>query len=126
MIRGPFAQLWRIVSIPDGDLVTELQVQLRIWRDSQGVHSQLQLADESATEDFGPWGGLPETAHALLQWALLLEAKLEILRLLGEKRPILEEEIQATVRQMHAKSAESLIPKVVQHCLIELGRTNYK
>lgn len=91
-------------------------------RPSGALSSSLRLLNEDSAAKFGPDAGLPEVALSLLQQALQCEARLQILKLLGEGRFLDAAQIASNVQQQVATSIEMTLAQVIEHCTREMGR----
>lgn len=102
--------------------MTELHLQVSIRKDAAGVQTSFQLLNEGEVEAFGPWRGLPEAIQALVHCALLLEGRMQIMRLLEESRRVVPEDLHQQVLGMIQTQALTLLPKAMERCLSELER----
>ncbi len=94
-----------------------LTVHVRLEKTSAGISTSFLVENPESIQDFGPWLGLPETIQALLQVALLLETRLQILQDL-ERTPTLDG-LESSVAEMFEQLRKALLPPILQRCLSE-------
>lgn len=101
----------------------ELVLQVRVYRLSSGaLGCSLKLLNEEAAARFGPEAGLPEVSHSLLQLAVQCETKLQLLKLLEDGQTLDAARVASSVRRQLDVAVEMILPKVVEHCTLEMGR----
>jgi len=100
----------------------ELRIQVVVRKVGSGLQTSFVLLNEEQAQDFGPFQGLPEAIHGMMQCTLLLEGRLQLLRLLEEKRPIDPVELEKNLMRMVQNQAQMLMPQTLERCLSELDR----
>lgn len=102
--------------------MTELTLRVQVRRGPEGLLTSLQVENEGGLEAFGPWRGLPEALSGLVHCALLLESRMQLMRLVEEGRSIAEPELSAKVEQMLGTQIKALLPQAIQRSLAEFQR----